>query len=321
MSDDYVKWLRSHVGPRKIFLPFVTVILRDGRGRVMLQRRTDFDFWGLPGGVLEMDEDIEGGARRELLEETGLKAGPLRLVGIYTDPRYDLLYPNGDQVQQFTFCLEGQMAGGEMRPDGVETTFQRFVGRENLAQYTLPVWYRDMLREAEIGGAPHFRAPDPSAPTEDQIASIRPFVGTARFSGVGAAVVLDDGDGRLLMLQHVGERHWRLPSGFCNLGENAAQTAVREVWEELRLQSEPLRILGVHATPQLNSTYANGDRVRNVGVVFQVRKIGGRMQLDSREIAEAAWMRPQEVLASVEPSRLTHYQLVLRHLQSGCFIG
>ena len=46
----YIEWLREKVGRRKVFLVFGTVVLRDENGRILLQRRTDFSFWGLPGG-------------------------------------------------------------------------------------------------------------------------------------------------------------------------------------------------------------------------------------------------------------------------------
>jgi len=95
MSQSYIAWVRQLVGRRKIFLVTSSIILRDGDGRILLQHRTDFDVWGLPGGVLEIDEDIQTCARRELLEETGLEMGELRLVGIYThQPQVDH-FPSG----------------------------------------------------------------------------------------------------------------------------------------------------------------------------------------------------------------------------------
>lgn len=36
--------------------------------------------WHFPGGALRLGETVEDGARRELREETGLEAGPLRLA-------------------------------------------------------------------------------------------------------------------------------------------------------------------------------------------------------------------------------------------------
>jgi 8-oxo-dGTP diphosphatase len=45
--------------------------------------------YALPGGFVEVDETLEDACRRELLEETGVKAGRLQLVGVYSDPKRD----------------------------------------------------------------------------------------------------------------------------------------------------------------------------------------------------------------------------------------
>ena len=46
--------------------------------------------WAIPGGFLEIDEEIEVGVRRELLEETGLKLWvPISFLGIYGKPGRD----------------------------------------------------------------------------------------------------------------------------------------------------------------------------------------------------------------------------------------
>ncbi len=320
MIVSYVEWLRERVGTRKVFLTFATVITRDEHGRILLQRRTDFDFWGLPGGVLELDEGLKTCARRELLEETGLTVGALRLVGVYTDPRYDVTYPNGDQVQQFTICFEGQVTGGEMRPDGLETSEQAFFAIEELESVTIPIWYRDMISDAQGEGRPAFRPPFSLNQTADQIGAVRPFIGNSLYTGVGASAIIEREDGRILMLQHVGETHWRHPAGYAELGENAAQTAVREVWEETALHIKPQSIIAVYAQPQHIVTYANGDRTRIVGVTFRAHLLGGSPKLDGSEIAGMSWMNSEEILAYAHPSRRWFYEKVLAHLHNGYFV-
>ena len=67
-------------------------VVFDTRGRVLLVRRKFAPFRGhyaLPGGFVEIGETVEDAARRELEEETGVKAGRLQLVGVYSDPRRD----------------------------------------------------------------------------------------------------------------------------------------------------------------------------------------------------------------------------------------
>jgi 8-oxo-dGTP diphosphatase len=65
-----------------------------GGTEVLLIRRRHDPFagaWALPGGFVDMDEELEACAAREFEEETGLKAGPLEQVGAFgavgRDPR------------------------------------------------------------------------------------------------------------------------------------------------------------------------------------------------------------------------------------------
>lgn len=53
----------------------------DPSGRLLLGRRRDNGKWTMPGGHLELGESPEQGARRELLEEAGIRAGSLGYLG------------------------------------------------------------------------------------------------------------------------------------------------------------------------------------------------------------------------------------------------
>ncbi len=68
------------------------VVLRDGK-LLLIQRlkAPEAGSWGLPGGKIDWMEPAEHAAARELLEETGLTAGPLSLLcaADHIDPAED----------------------------------------------------------------------------------------------------------------------------------------------------------------------------------------------------------------------------------------
>lgn len=67
-------------------------VVFDDAGRLLTVERKHPPFQGqrsLPGGFLENGETAEQGAARELLEETGLVAVTLRLIGVYSAPDRD----------------------------------------------------------------------------------------------------------------------------------------------------------------------------------------------------------------------------------------
>lgn len=51
---------------------------------VWMVRHTYIPGWHLPGGGIKRNETIEQAARREMFEETGARAGELKLLGVYT---------------------------------------------------------------------------------------------------------------------------------------------------------------------------------------------------------------------------------------------
>jgi 8-oxo-dGTP diphosphatase len=61
----------------------VAGVITDDHDRVLLIQRADNGNWESPGGVLELNETIEDGLRREVCEETGLLVEPEQLTGIY----------------------------------------------------------------------------------------------------------------------------------------------------------------------------------------------------------------------------------------------
>ncbi|MCA9976899.1 MAG: NUDIX domain-containing protein, partial [Anaerolineales bacterium] len=135
-----------------------------------------------------------------------------------------------------------------------------------------------------------------------------------------ASVVIVREDGRILMVQRSDNGSWLFPAGYSDLGENVAYTAVRETQEETGLDIVPERILGIYSSPVFHDTYPNGHQVKNVGVTFRARLLGGDARADEDEIAAVAWMTPEEVLRFSPAQYRTYFESCLAHLQDGYFL-
>src|SRR6266568_7854342 len=61
----------------------VAAVIVNDVGQVLAVQRRDNSHWEPPGGVLELDEGIEDGLRREVREETGLDVAIEALTGAY----------------------------------------------------------------------------------------------------------------------------------------------------------------------------------------------------------------------------------------------
>jgi ADP-ribose pyrophosphatase YjhB (NUDIX family) len=283
---DYVRWLRQRVGHAKVILVYASAVISDGRGHILLQQRSDFPWWGLPGGVLERGERLADCLAREVREETGLEVQPERLTGVYSSPEFDVVYPNGDQVQQFTVCFACRVTGGTLHPDGDEVLKLRYFPPRDLPQ--VPSWYRAMI-EDHVGGAgcASFRSGAAGGPMSSEYTLwLRQFVGTEPIVIVGASGWVRDQGGRVLLVRRADDRSWGIPAGAMELGERVDQTLVREVEEESGLRVEPRRLLGVYSGPELFLTYPNGDRAYVVASSFDCRIVGGEPRPDGRETVE-----------------------------------
>ena len=104
----YPVLFRMALDERINHIPFIqtgaAIIIRNEKGQILLQERTDRDKWGLPGGCQDLGEDLRVTAVREAFEETGIKLEPDKIILIDTlsgESRKNS-YPNGDIVYNNT---------------------------------------------------------------------------------------------------------------------------------------------------------------------------------------------------------------------------
>ena len=131
---------------------------------------------------------------------------------------------------------------------------------------------------------------------------LRECVGHELLLVPAAAACIRDGEGRILLLRRSdGDNLWGFPGGAIDPGERAADAVVREVREEIRLEIEPVALIGVYSDPEYAFAYPNGDQVQPVTVFFECRVTGGDLHPDMREIVGAHYFGPEDTLPPMRP--------------------
>ncbi|MBA2872940.1 8-oxo-dGTP pyrophosphatase MutT (NUDIX family) [Anoxybacillus calidus] len=131
----YIEELRAIVGHRPLILVGSLVIMKDEKGRILLQQRKHpYGFWGLPGGLMELGESTEETARREVWEETGLILGNLKMIDVVSGADNFIKAPNGDEFYMVTVVYETSEISGELRIDQQESLDFRYFQTSELPE-------------------------------------------------------------------------------------------------------------------------------------------------------------------------------------------
>ena len=95
-------------------------------------------YWDIPGGFLESGEHPADGARREVLEETGLLIEPTEVMGFYTD----VYGPENEPT--LNICYLAKVVGGEEKA-GSDAEGMEWFPMDELPERIAFSWEREAL--------------------------------------------------------------------------------------------------------------------------------------------------------------------------------
>jgi ADP-ribose pyrophosphatase YjhB (NUDIX family) len=107
--------------------PGVAALISDDRGHFLMHRRPIGDGWAPPSGHVEPGERLLDALLREIHEETTLTVEVRRLLGVYSDPAFQVVrYPDGRRVHFVTCVFHCHVIGGELRGSAEGTAWGWF---------------------------------------------------------------------------------------------------------------------------------------------------------------------------------------------------
>ena len=148
---------------------------------------------------------------------------------------------------------------------------------------------------------------DPNAPAAN---SVVPSV----------TAVVEDDQGRILLIHKTDNNLWALPGGGHDIGESIADTVVREVKEETGYDVEVTGLVGTYTNPGHVMAYDDGEVRQQFSLCFKAQLLGGEARTSSESKA-VTWVAPGDLLdLHMHPSMRLRIQHYLEHRDQP-FIG
>ena len=135
----------------------------------------------------------------------------------------------------------------------------------------------------------------------DYIMGLRKLVGHIPLLQLGASVIVEDREGRVLLQKRRDNGCWCTQGGSVELDEVVEDAARRELYEETGLIAGKMELFGVFSGKDLHYVYPNGDEVSNVDIVFLCKDYSGDIRVQESELSELRFFRASELPENISP--------------------
>ncbi|MDO4258174.1 MAG: NUDIX domain-containing protein [Actinomycetaceae bacterium] len=147
-TPDFILELRKHIGHAPLWIPGVTaIVVRPAPGapplilppekdldpalvEILVVQRSDNAQWTPVTGIVDPGEEPAIAAQREILEEAGVHARPIRLLSVETVG--PITYANGDIAEYLDLTFLFEWGSGEPWPADGENTQTAFIRGDKL---------------------------------------------------------------------------------------------------------------------------------------------------------------------------------------------
>jgi ADP-ribose pyrophosphatase YjhB (NUDIX family) len=154
------------------------------------------------------------------------------------------------------------------------------------------------IRVAAGASPPHGDALERQELVEEWLKAVGEGVAGYVTPKIAVGAVVGNDRGEMLLVQRADSGVWLYPTGWADVGYSASEVAIKEVWEETGIETEPVRLLAVLDGLRLGFT-----RIPLYSLVFHCRPTGGALRRHELECADVGWFAEDELpapLAGVE---------------------
>jgi ADP-ribose pyrophosphatase YjhB (NUDIX family) len=129
-KTSYIAFLRQNIGEDMLLLNAANVVIVNEFNEVLLQQRTGSNLWGLPGGLMELNESIAEAAIRETYEEMGVIVELTGFLGIFTNPM--MRWRENDKARVLCYSFTAKIIEGTVHVHDEESVAFGYFSKDNL---------------------------------------------------------------------------------------------------------------------------------------------------------------------------------------------
>jgi len=124
----YCENLREMIGNSPLLIVRPSVAIINNYGEILLSRYSGTT-WGIPGGILQLNESVEECIKRNVLGNIGVKIKALKLFGVYSGKELiNRVEESGDEYHTVAIgylCTEYEVVTAPDGNNGIEAKFFR----------------------------------------------------------------------------------------------------------------------------------------------------------------------------------------------------
>ncbi len=127
------------------------------------------------------------------------------------------------------------------------------------------------------------------------IGDLRKIIGHDTIMTVGCGVLITNEKDQVLLQKRSDTGEWCIPGGAMELGESFLETAQREIYEEVGIKVENLKLFGIYSGEERLIRYPNKDVVYSLGIIFTADSYTGEISDEDEEVLEHCFFDREQI--------------------------